>query len=137
MYFLFSLIPGAIAVTILIFFVKEISITEIRKRFSETKIFSNIANIVGENRPFAVLLIVSAIFSLGAFNFSFVLLKASNSGVEDTLIPIVYAVINISHTAIGIPSGLLADKIGKEKVLIIGFNEYGSSHLFIPDIRNA
>lgn len=120
--FLFSLIPGAIAVIILIYCVKEISITGIRKRFSEIKIFSNIANIVRENKPFAALLIVSAIFSLGAFNFSFVLLKASDSGVEESLIPIVYAVINISHTAIGIPSGVLADKIGKEKVLIIGYS---------------
>jgi MFS family permease len=120
--FLFSLIPGAIAVIILVFYVKEISITKIRNRVSETKIFSNITNIVRENKPFAALLIVSAIFSLGAFNFSFVLLKASDSGVEDSLIPIVYAVINISHTAIGIPSGLLADKIGKEKVLIIGYS---------------
>jgi MFS family permease len=120
--FLFSLIPGAVAIIILVFYVKEISTTEIRKKFSETRIFSNIANIVRENKPFTILLIVSAIFSLGAFNFSFVLLKASDSGVEESLIPIVYAVINISHTAIGIPSGLLADKIGKEKVLIIGYS---------------
>jgi MFS family permease len=119
--FLFSLIPGAIAVIILVFYVKEISITKIRNRFSETKIFSNIAIIVRENKPFVALLIVSAIFSLGAFNFSFVLLKASDSGVEENLIPIVYAVINISHAAIGIPTGLLADKIGKERVLIIGY----------------
>jgi MFS family permease len=49
-------------------------------------------------------------------------LKASNSGVEENLIPIVYTVINLSHTTIGIPSGLLADKIGKEKVLIIGYS---------------
>ena len=119
--FLFSLIPGAIAVIILVFYVREISITKIRKKF-EAKIFSNIVNIIKENKPFVALLIVSAIFSLGAFNFSFVLLKASNSGVEESLIPIVYAVINVSHTAIGIPSGLLADKIGKEKVLIIGYS---------------
>jgi MFS family permease len=119
--FLFSLIPGAIAIIILVFYVREISITKIRDRV-KTKIFSNIASIVRENKPFAVLLVVSAIFSLGAYNFSFVLLKASNSGVEDNLIPIVYAVINISHTVIGIPSGILADKTGKEKVLIIGYS---------------
>jgi MFS family permease len=121
--FLFSLIPGAIGVIILAFCVKEISISKIGNRV-KTRIFSNIVNIVKENKPFTVLLIVSAIFSLGAFNFSFVLLKASNSGVEDSLIPIVYAVINISHTAVGIPSGLLADKIGKEKVLIIGYSTF-------------
>lgn len=120
--FLFSLIPGAIAVIILVFYVKEISIAKIKKKFSETKIFSNIVNIIKENKPFVALLVVSAIFSLGAFNFSFVLLKASNSGVEESLIPLVYAVINISHTAIAIPSGLLADRIGKEKVLIIGYS---------------
>jgi MFS family permease len=121
--FLFSLIPGAIGVIILVFYVKEISVAKIRNRV-KTKIFSNIISIVRENKPFTILLIVSAIFSLGAFNFSFVLLKASNSGIEDSLIPIVYAVINISHTAVGIPSGLLADKIGKEKVLIIGYSTF-------------
>jgi MFS family permease len=119
--FLFSLIPGAIAVFVLVFFVKEISIARIWRKSSKTKIFSNIVNIIKDNKPFAALLIVTAIFSLGAFNFSFVLLRASNTGVVDSLIPIVYVVINISHTAIGIPSGLLADKIGKEKVLIIGY----------------
>ncbi len=33
----------------------------------------------------------------------------------------VYAVINITHTAVGIPSGTMADKIGKEKVLMISY----------------
>ena len=37
------------------------------------------------------------------------------------MIPIVYAVINVAHTIIGIPAGMLADKIGKEKVLIMGY----------------
>ena len=66
--FLFSLIPGAIAVIVLIFFVKEVII----------------------------------------------------KGKADS-IPLVYAVINITHTAVGIPSGIMADKIGKEKVLMIGY----------------
>src|SRR5918996_417208 len=67
--FLFSLIPGAIAVIILVFYVKEISIAKISKKFSDAKILSNIVDIIKENKPFTALLIVSAIFSLGAFNF--------------------------------------------------------------------
>jgi MFS family permease len=51
----------------------------------------------------------------------FLLLRASELAVDKNIIPLVYAVINVSHTVIGIPSGLLADRIGKEKVLIIGF----------------
>jgi MFS family permease len=117
--FIVSLIPGAIAVIILIFVVKEVTI----KRLSNIKptMLANVGNVLKANRPFAVLLIISGIFSLGAFNYSFILLRASELGVDKNIIPLVYAVINVSHTVIGIPSGLLDDRIGKEKVLIIGF----------------
>ena len=119
--FLFSLIPGVVAVFILIYFVKEVMI----KRYSSKKItmFSNIGSLVTkrENKPFAFLLIVSGIFGLGAFNFSFILLKASDLKIEESFIPIVYAVINVAHTVVGIPAGILADRIGKEKVLIMGY----------------
>ncbi len=71
------------------------------------------------SKPFSLLLIISEIFGLGSFNF--VLLKSSEMGIGESTIPLVYAVINVSHTAIGIPAGILADKIGKEKVLILGF----------------
>ena len=120
--FLFSLIPGVVAVIILIYFVKEVAVV---KRYSSTKVtmLSNIGSLVTkkEYRPFVFLLVVSGIFGLGAFNFSFILLKASDLKIEESLIPIIYAVINVAHTAVGIPAGILADRIGKEKVLIIGY----------------
>jgi hypothetical protein len=112
--FLFSLIPGAIAVIILIFFVKEVAI---RKLASLTTIFGNIRDLLKENKPFVMFTVIAGIFSLGAFNFSFILLRASELGVDQSYIPIVYAAINIAHTIIGIPAGILADKIGKGKVL--------------------
>ena len=49
------------------------------------------------------------------------LLKSTDLGVEQNIVPIIYAMINITHTAIGIPAGILSDRIGKEKVVIIGF----------------
>lgn len=116
--FLLSLIPGAIAVIILIFFVKEVAI---KKLASSTSIFGNIRDLLKANKPFVLLTVITGIFSLGAFNFSFILLRASESGVDQSFIPIVYAVINVAHTIIGIPAGILADKIGKEKVLLISY----------------
>ena len=85
------------------------------------------------NRPFTLLIIISGIFSLGAFNYSFILLKAfSDLGIGKDVIPLIYAVINISHTAIGIPTGILADRIGKEKVLTVGYAVFAvSSSLMI------
>jgi MFS family permease len=116
--FLVSLIPGAIAVIILIFFVKEVAI---KKLASSTTIFGNIRDLLKVNKPFVILTVITGVFSLGAFNFSFILLRASELGVDHSFIPIAYAAINIAHTIIGIPAGVLADKIGKEKVILISY----------------
>jgi MFS family permease len=130
-----SLIPGAIAVIILIFFVKEVAI---KKLSSTSTILGNIGGLLRRNRSFVLLTIITGIFSLGAFNFSFILLRASELGVVESFIPIVYAVINIAHTIIGIPAGILADKIGKEKVLLISYVIFAaSSILMVVSINNV
>jgi MFS family permease len=35
--------------------------------------------------------------------------------------------LNVAHAAIGIPIGVLADKVGKEKVLIMGYSVFAIS----------
>jgi MFS family permease len=132
--FLLSLIPGAISVVILIFFVKEVAI---KKLASSKTIFGNIQGLLKKNKPFVLLTIITGIFSIGAFNFSFILLRASELGVDQSFIPIVYAIINIAHTVIGIPAGILSDKIGKEKVLLISYSVFViSSILMVVSIDN-
>jgi len=125
--FLFSLIPGAIAVIILLFFVKEVRM----KKLSSTTIFGNIIFLLKRNKPFVILMIFTGIFSLGAFSYSFILLKASDLGISQRFMPLVYATINISYTIIGIPSGILADRIGKEKVLVIGYIVFALSSILM------
>jgi MFS family permease len=73
------------------------------------------------NKSFVLLTIITKVFSLGVFNFSFILLRASELSVEQSLTPRAYAVVNIPHTATGIPAGILADKIRKEKVIMISY----------------
>ncbi len=59
-------------------------------------------------------------------------------GIADSVIPLVYAVINIAHTAISIPAGLLADKVGRERVLIIGYSVFAiSTALMLLTSANA
>jgi MFS family permease len=118
--FLASLIPGVIALLILLFFVKEV----VTKNKQARSVLGNIGTLIKGNTPLLLLFIIAGIFSLGAFNFSFILLRASDLGIQENLIPLVYAVINITHAAIGIPSGILADRIGKEKMLIIGYSVF-------------
>ena len=71
---------------------------------------SNIDRAIRGNRPFVLLLVITGIFGIGAYNFPFILLRASDLGIAENLIPLVYATLNVAHTAIGIPSGILAIK---------------------------
>jgi MFS family permease len=123
--FWLSLIPGAIALFIILFVVKE----RVSKSSKDFQLFEGIRSVLKGN--FSRLLIVVAIFSFGAFNFSFVLLNAKEAGVIDSLIPLVYAVVNVAHTAIAIPAGVLSDRVGKEKVMLLGYGVFLVTTLLI------
>ena len=104
----------------------------------QTTIFGNIRGLLKENKTFAILSIITGVFSLGAFNFSFILLRSSDLGIDQSFIPIVYAIINVAHAIVGIPAGILADKIGKEKVLLISYGIFTISSIFmIVSINNV
>ncbi|MEM2887941.1 MAG: MFS transporter [Candidatus Bathyarchaeia archaeon] len=116
--FWISFIPGSVALLILLVLVKE----QVGKQKSEFKIFAGIHEVFRGGFPF--LLFVVGVFSLGAFNYSFVLVNASNAGVDYRLVPLFYTLINVTHTVVAIPSGFLSDRIGKEKVLILGYGGF-------------
>ena len=130
--FLVSLIPGIVAVLILIFFVKE----KPKVKTSATRIFSLFGSALKGNKQFVFFLSVSAIFSAGAFNFSFVLLRSSDLGVDKNFIPLIYLAINVAHTAIGFPIGVLSDKIRKELVILLSYAIFGIS-LFLMSIGHG
>lgn len=112
--FWLSFIPGFVALLVLIIFVKE-RMGKSRKR----PLLGDVRKVLkGE---FTVLLFIIAIFSVGAFNFSFILVKAGKLNIDETLIPLVYGLINIGHAVAAIPAGVLSDKFGKEKLLSVGY----------------
>jgi MFS family permease len=123
--FWISFIPGAIALIILLLFVKE----KVSKSTTETKILQGV-KLVLKGR-FLLLLLVVGVFSIGAFNFSIILAKAEDIGIPEAIIPLVYATINITHVVIAIPSGMLSDRIGREKVLIFGYGAFLLSALLL------
>ena len=123
--FWLSLIPGTMALLIIIFLVKE----RAGKTVHEFRLLEGIKSVL--NGDFSLLLVVVGIFSLGAFNFSFVLLNAGEAGIGESFIPLVYALVNISHAAVAIPAGILSDRLGKEKVMILGYGVFLSSALLI------
>jgi len=73
------------------------------------------------SREFILLLVALGIFAVGAYNFSFILLKAGSLGVQENLIPLVYASLNVATVILGLPAGMLADKVGKIPVLGLSY----------------
>ena len=113
-----SIIPGLAALVILIFFVKEQS-CKTESKFTFLKGIKNVAQ-----KDFLWLLIIVSVFSLGAFNFSFILLYGSEVGISSEFIPLLFALVNVAHVAVAIPAGLLADRIGREKMLFVGYSVF-------------
>jgi len=123
--FWLSFIPGFAALVILLTFVKE----RIGKPAGKVTVLKGIRAVL--KGKFPLLLLVVSLFSIGAFDFSFVLLRAGEAGVSEALVPLVYAMINVAHTMVAIPAGVLSDKIGKERVLIMGYGTFLTSALLL------
>ena len=123
--FWLSLIPGTIALLILLFVVKE----RVSKSVGEFHLLVSIKAVLKGN--FFWLLVIVGIFSLGAFNFSFILLNAQEAGIANEFIPLVYAAVNVAHVAIAIPAGVLSDRVGKEKIMVLGYSVFLSSVMLI------
>jgi len=123
--FWLSFIPGAMALLVLLLLVEE----RVGKPGKRIELLRGVKIVLkGE---FPLLLIIVGIFSIGAFNYSFVLLRAKELGIPKALNPMVYAVINVTHTLIATPVGALSDRMGKEKVLLMGYGAFLVSVFFI------
>jgi MFS family permease len=112
--FWFSFVPAVIALLILLFFVRDIP-----RIGRHASIFENARDVL--DREFIFLLIVMGTFIVGAYDFSFILLKATSLGIHEDRIPLVYASLNLATVAFGLPAGILADRAGKVPVLGVSY----------------
>jgi len=112
--FWLSFVPGVAGVLVLMFLVKDSY-----RRPLGRGVLSNARDVM--TKEYAAFLVVVGIFGIGAYNFSFVLLKASALGVNTNDISLVYALLNLATVLIGFPAGLLADRVGKFPVLMLSF----------------
>jgi MFS family permease len=120
--FWISLIPGALSLIVLMFFVRD----RIGPKTS-TPIFKNARTVL--TRRFAIFLLAMGIFAIGAYDFSFILVKAAALGVSSDTVTLVYATLNVATIVVGLPSGILADRLGRERVLVVGFGIFFAASL--------
>jgi len=113
--FMLAAIPSIISAIIVLVFIKEKKTKNLYKGYS----FKNF------NRNFKLFLLLSSVFALGSFSYSFLLIYAKNSGFQNTFIPVFYLIFTIAATLTSLPFGKLADKIGRKSVIFISYVLFG------------
>jgi MFS family permease len=111
--FWLSIIPGTLAVLTIALFVKDI-------RGSRGDELPKIS-LRGFDRRFKLFLLIAAIFTLGKVSEAFLVLRAQDLGVKAGTIPLLYLSFNIVSAALSTPAGILADRVGKRKVILASY----------------
>lgn len=86
----------------------------------------------GLPRPFYRFLVVATVFSLGNFSYMFLILRAADVfGPEGSLglTILLYVLINIAYAGLSMPAGVLSDRIGRKKVLLMGYGLFAATCL--------
>jgi MFS family permease len=116
MIFLVAGIPAILAILVLIFGIKE-------ARKNKQELFAKF-HFKEFPAKYYFFLGIIFVFTLGNSTDALLMVKANDVGVKVALIPLVYLVTNVVSVFASIPVGSLADKVGKEKILIVGFLIY-------------
>ena len=121
--FLIATVPAVLSVLILILFVKE------QKRGSPVSVPKKKTSLALLNKRFKFFILVVLIFTLGNSSDAFLLLRAKDLGIKTVLIPLLWLFFNITYTLFSLPLGALSDRMGRKKVIILGFLVYGLVYL--------
>lgn len=111
--FMIAAIPSFIGALIIIFKIKEI-------QMPGKKLFKGI-NLRDLTPNFRFFIILYAIFSLGFFSYSFLILFATEFGYKNSFVPVFYLIFTAVASLASLPFGWLADKIGRKAVVGIAF----------------
>ncbi|MGQ9499916.1 MAG: MFS transporter [Dissulfurimicrobium sp.] len=112
-----SIIPGVIAVLLIVFFITEKEKKKAKTPAAERPYFT----LRHFNWRFRLFIVIVAIFAFGNSSDAFLMLKAGQAGVKPTLIPIIYLTFNLVYAFSAIPAGIAADRFGKKRIILAGF----------------
>lgn len=77
------------------------------------------------DRNFHFFLWLSALFALGSFSYSFLLVYAQKFGFQLAFVPVLYLIFSALAALSSLPFGRLSDRIGRKGVLMISFVLWG------------
>jgi MFS family permease len=123
--FALALIPGFLAVSLLVVGIKEPEVKTAQTKNNPLR-WEALA-LLGSKYWF--LLSIALLFNLGNSSDAFLLLRAQQSGVGAAFVPLTLVVMNVFYSLSAYPSGVLSDRIGRLGLLVSGFLIYALAYL--------
>jgi MFS family permease len=125
--FALAAIPSVIAALVVLVRIRE-------DKPPERKIFKG-ASLKHIDRNLALYFGANAVFALGTFTYSFLLVYAKTVGFKVGFVPVLYLIFTASAAILSLPFGRLSDRIGRKAVLFISFGFWAAVCLGVIAIR--
>ncbi|NWF52501.1 MAG: MFS transporter [Nitrospirae bacterium] len=135
--FWLSIIPGVIAVLLIIFFIKE------KKKESKKIAIGGQKEILKAGRKglfgwrFKFFILIATLFAIGNSSDVFLILRAQQIGIPTVMIPMVYLLFNLVYSLSAIPAGVIADRFGRKRVILLGFILFAVIYYSFGIVRDA
>jgi len=129
--FWLSMIPGAIAVLVIIAFIKE------KKRSAVAAAERPRLTLTQFDWRVKFFIVIATLFALGNSSDAFLILRAEQVGVPTVMIPAVYLLFNLIYSLSAIPAGVAADKYGKKRLILLGFFLFAGLYYGFAVARNS
>jgi MFS family permease len=117
---LVGVVPAVLAVLVLLFFVRE------QRKPSSSDIGSQVSfkGVGGFDTRFKLFLAIMAVFTLGNSSDFFVILRAQDLGSSVIYVVLMLVVFNFACAATSLPAGVLSDRLGRRRVITLGWFIY-------------
>lgn len=116
--FFIAFLPGSLAI-LTSFLLKDKQVT-IHKQNVKTPFFSFLKYWTVSSSDYKKLVIGLLVFAVVNSSDVFLLLKAKQSGLDDSLVIMLYIFYNLVYALFAFPLGIIADKVGLKSILILG-----------------
>jgi len=117
--FLIAALPSAIGAFLILAFIKE-------TKPSEERIYKGLSiRDLARDSNFRMFLLLSALFAVGSFSYSFLLIFAKHFGVQTEFVPVLYLIFTGVASIFSLPFGWLADKTARKPVLVLSYALWG------------
>ncbi|SHM68228.1 Predicted arabinose efflux permease, MFS family [Duganella sacchari] len=125
--FWIAVIPGVLAVALLLFGVREPEQHQNGKRTNPIRR----ENLVRLSAPYWWVVGIGAVFTLARFSEAFLVLRAQQSGIPVALVPLVMVAMNLIYAASAYPFGKLSDRMSHTKLLALGLAVLAAADLIL------